>query len=728
MDFTEGLNPEQSKAVTTLEGPVLILAGAGSGKTRVITHRIANLVVNHQVRPDQILAVTFTNKAAGEMRERCLHLLGEIPFPPFIKTFHSLCLFILRRDGKALGYSSDFTVYDTDLQESLIKEILKREEADTKEFKPKTLLNIFSTAKDSFKTPEEYAKENQDNLIEKFISKIFLEYEAEKKKRNALDFGDLILSTVLLFRDFPEILLKYQNRWKFIMVDEYQDTNHIQYHLVQKLASLHKNICVVGDDDQSIYSWRGADISNILNFNKDYADTLIVKLEENYRSTKNIIGAAASVIVRNAERTDKTLRTNNPVGEKITLSIYQDESEEAAGITKKIIAKKKKGKYADSAVFYRTNSQSRYLEESFRRAAIPYKIFGGFRFFDRKEVKDIIAYLSVIVNPLDSTSLLRVINTPARGIGDTTIERILDYSVSEGLSVFECLKIPISGIKKGTITKLKDLASLLEDLMEDFEKKESPSDIAYELIERSGYRESLETEGTEESFSRLENLNQFVNALKEYEANSEEPSLSEYLNSVSLLTSEEDQQNVSDYVSLMTIHNAKGLEFKNVFIAGMEEGTFPHFLASESKEGVEEERRLCYVAITRARQSLEISYSNFTKKFGVVEARVSSRFIDEIADEFWENKESAPVFGVRRPESPPQAKNADTQSEKRESKLGSDKNQVFREGQKVRHKVYGEGKIVKLTGSGDNLKADVRFGQFVEKKFLLAYTPLEIMS
>jgi DNA helicase II / ATP-dependent DNA helicase PcrA len=299
MDFTEGLNPEQAKAVSTLDGPVLILAGAGSGKTRVITHRIANLVTNHQVRPDQILAVTFTNKAAGEMRERCQHLLGVSPYPPFIKTFHSLCLYILRRESKTLGFPSDFTVYDTDLQESLIKEILKREEADAKEFKPKTLINIFSSTKDSFKTPEEYAKENQDNLTEKFISKVFLEYEKEKKKRNALDFGDLILSTVLLFRDFPEILVKYQNRWKFIMVDEYQDTNHIQYHLVQQLASLHKNICVVGDDDQSIYSWRGADISNILNFNKDYPDTLVVKLEENYRSTKNIIGAAASVIVRN---------------------------------------------------------------------------------------------------------------------------------------------------------------------------------------------------------------------------------------------------------------------------------------------------------------------------------------------------------------------------------------------------------------------------------------------
>ncbi|TGL57385.1 AAA family ATPase [Leptospira ognonensis] len=725
----DGLNSEQNLAVTTVDGPVLILAGAGSGKTRVITYRIARLINEYDIFPNRILAVTFTNKAAQEMRERCTQILGKSKGDPFIKTFHSLCLYILRRDGKHLGLGNNFTVYDSDMQESLIKELLKKNDLDTKEFRPGQLANLFSKAKDSFQTAEDFSKQAADDHYGKTVAKIFLAYEKEKFQRNALDFGDLILSCVILFRDFPMILEKYQAYWQYIMVDEYQDTNKIQYHLVKALASKHKNICVVGDDDQSIYSWRGADISNILNFNKDYPDSLVVKLEENYRSTKTIIDTAAKIISHNSKRTEKTLFTNNPEGEKIRLTTYQNETEEANGILQKIIKlKNAKNRYADNAIFYRTNSQSRYFEEAFRKKGIPYKIFGGFRFFDRKEVKDLIAYLSVIVNPVDSTSLLRIINSPPRGLGETTITRLANFSIEQGISLLECLGKQIPEIKKGTAKKLADLHRMFENFIGEHEKKRSPSELTYEVLERSGYREFLENEGTEESFSRLENLNEFVNALKEYEETSQDPSLEEYLGNISLITSEEDSKELADYVILMTVHNAKGLEFKNVFMAGMEEGTFPHFLASDTKEGLEEERRLCYVAVTRAREKLDISLSRYTRKFGEVEARISSRFLEEIPRENLIGDFIESAYGVRRPDKSPQAKDAYPKAHKEESVSGKKGNQDFAVGKRVRHKVYGEGKIISMSGTGDNTKVEVRFGAHIEKKFLLAYTPLDIIS
>ncbi|EOQ90598.1 putative ATP-dependent DNA helicase PcrA [Leptospira yanagawae serovar Saopaulo str. Sao Paulo = ATCC 700523] len=722
------LNDEQRLAVETVDGPLLILAGAGSGKTRVITYRIANLILNHKIYPNQILAVTFTNKAAEEMRNRCRSLLPEGTAEPLVRTFHSLCLYLLRREGKVLGLGSNFTVYDSDMQESLIKEILKSKDMDTKEFRPSSLANQFSQAKDSFLTAEEFAKKKVDDAYSKTIASVFLEYEKRKDLRNALDFGDLILKTVILFRDFPVILEKYQRLWKYIMVDEYQDTNKIQYHLVQSLSSFHKNLCVVGDDDQSIYSWRGADISNILNFKKDYPEAVVVKLEENYRSTRTIIESAAALISHNKQRTNKTLRTENPLGDKIKFTSFQNEMEEAEGIVQKIQVGARKGqKYSNFAIFYRTNSQSRYFEEALRKRAIPYKIFGGFRFFDRKEVKDLIAYLSVIVNPVDSTSLLRIINSPPRGIGDTTVNRILKYSVEEGLSLYECLHKQVPDIKKGTLQKLNSLYRMFDSEMEDLGKK-TPSEIAYDVLEHSGYREYLENEGTEDSFSRLSNLNEFVNALKEYEETNPEATLEEYLSSISLITSEENTKDLPDYVILMTVHNAKGLEFHHVFMAGMEEGTFPHFLSIDSPEGIEEERRLAYVAITRARKHLDISYSRFTRKFGEVDARFPSQFLEEIPKEYMEGEFTETKYGVRRPEVTPRAERFQKSEEKFESIQAKVGNGEFQVGTKVRHKVYGEGRILSISGSGDNRKVEVRFGSHLDKKFLLAYTPLEIIS
>jgi len=723
MSFILGLNPEQSKAVLATEGPILILAGAGSGKTRVITHRIAHLIKENGIRSESILAVTFTNKAAQEMKERCSKLLGEGRFFSELRTFHSLGLLLLRREHKNTGFSSDFTVYDTEMQESLIKEILKREDAENKEFKAKSLVGIFSNAKDSFQTAEEFAIENDGNSRERFLSKIFLEYEKEKSKRNAVDFGDLLLKSVKLLLERNDILEKYQNIWKYILVDEYQDTNKIQYLLIKLLAAKHRNLCVVGDDDQSIYSWRGADITNILNFSKDYPESLVIKLEENYRSTQNIIKAASSLISNNSNRSDKTIYTNNPIGEPIRILSYQNEMEEAEGIVQKILTKKKI-RFSDFAIFYRTNSQSRYIEEVLRRKNIPYKIFGGFRFYDRKEVKDLIAYLSVIINPLDSTSLLRILNVPHRGIGDSTQEKLLQISINEGISLFETMVKDQTNFKKGTRLKLRELHSIFQDLMDALDSGESPSEIAFQIIERSGYKESLESEGTEDALSRLENLNEFVNAIKEYEESTDDPSLANYLNSITLLTSEEENKDLSDYVVLMTVHNAKGLEFKNVFLTGMEEGTFPHYFSIQDPSQLEEERRLCYVAITRARQTLEVSHSHVTRKFGEMEPRIPSRFLNEIPEECLEEKE---FFGVRQPRESPRATKASVSKDVGFSSKHSKGELVFKEGMKVRHKLYGDGKITKLSGMGDNLKADVRFGQFVEKKFLLAYTPLEIL-
>lgn len=725
MDYTVGLNSEQKKAVLQTEGPVLILAGAGSGKTRVITHRIAHLVDNLEVYPESICAVTFTNKAAGEMRERVNHLLpGGIGPRVMIRTFHSLCLFILRREAKSLGFVSGFTVYDTTLQESLIKELMKNLKMDSKQVKPSAVANMISRAKDSMVSQFEYLDHYDRDYFTEKIDPIYREYEKRKEERQSLDFGDLIYRTVKLFKEREDILEKYTNRWKYLMVDEYQDTNKAQYKLVRLLGSKTNNICVVGDDDQSIYSWRGADITNILSFHKDYTDSFIVKLEENYRSTPTILGAAAALIKKNSNRTDKTIFTNNPDGDKIGLQSFENESEEAESIVQTILKTKKKEntKFMNHAVFYRTNAQSRYFEESMRRYSIPYKIFGGFKFYDRKEIKDIIAYLNVIVNPLDSTSLLRIINIPSRGIGDVTLDKMNQASIAEGVCLFEILGKDVTGIKKGTQSKIIELKTILMELQEKEETGTLPSQVAYELIERSGLREEMENEGTEEAISRLENINEFVNSLKDYESKTEDPSLEEFLNQISLLTSEENTAELEDYVILMTVHNSKGLEFDYVYLAGMEDGTFPHSLSMESMDGTEEERRLAYVAITRAKIRLLMSFCRYTRKFGNVEPRLPSRFFEEIPSEFFDEKGEKKQYGVRKPSQSPVASRSKSDDNIERGTPGS-----IAVGKKVRHKVYGEGKVVSVSGNGENRKVEVRFGN-LEKKFLLAYTPLEILN
>ena len=729
----QGLNEAQKDAVLRVKGPVLILAGAGSGKTRVITHRVAHLVREEKVHPLQICALTFTNKAAAEMRDRLQGLLGSDANMVMMKTFHSLCLYILRVEAEHTDRKSGFTVYDTALQESLLKECMKELGADLKDMKPSFVANRINSAKDDFLSPEQFFHAHRYEPRRELLFDIYELYEAKKKERNAVDFGDLIYKTVHLFLDKPEVLQKYNHRWKYLMVDEYQDTNKIQYELTKLLSGEDKNLCVVGDDDQSIYSWRGADIRNILNFEKDFPDTYVVKLEENYRSTRNIITAAASVIANNSNRKDKTLYTKKEEGERISLKQYLNEAEEAFAHVKEI--KKlyaKTGKYSGMAIFYRTNAQSRYFEEEIRKASIPYKIFGGFRFYDRAEIKDLVAYLSVLVNPLDSTSLLRVINTPPRGIGQKSIDSMIEISIHEGVSLFETLNSDKLELRKNTLTKVKELYQKLLSLMELLESPDvRPSEVVENTITVLGIEEFYKQEGSDESISRLENIQEFLNAIEEYEENTESPSLSEYLEDISLLTSEQEKPELNDYLTLMTVHNSKGLEFDYVFLSGMEEGTFPHQMSIE-EGNIEEERRLCYVAITRARQKLYISYCETSRKYGMVDYRDPSRFLAEIPEEYLDRSfasKSGSRVAIRKPEFVPRAR--DSFSSKpfptnNKANTNVSNSGGIQKGSKVRHKIYGEGVVLEVSGSGDNRKVKVAFGH-AQKNFLLQYTPLELI-
>ncbi len=720
----ENLNSEQKKAVLQTEGPVLILAGAGSGKTRVITFRIAYLILKKNISPYNICAVTFTNKAAAEMKERITMILPNSHYGITVKTFHSLCLQILRSNSEILELSSNFTVYDTSLQESLIKDIVKKKDLDSKSYSASNLANKFNKYKDQFLPLDEFGLDNRQDQFTKNLKDIFFEYEKRKKENHALDFGDLIYKVVGLFTKHPEVLQKYNSYWKYILVDEYQDTNKIQYLLSKMLAGKTENLCVVGDDDQSIYSWRGADIRNILDFEKDYKKTFTVKLEENYRSTKTIIEAASNLIQNNSERKDKKIFSNKESGEKIRLNEFYSENEESNFIINEIIKLNKEIKNLKSfAIFYRTNAQSRYFEESLRSKNLAYKIFGGFRFFDRAEIKDLVSYLTVLVNPNDNLSLERIINFPPRGIGDASLDKIRNYAIDNGLTLFEVLNENPSGIKPNMIIKLKDFYSKLKDLRNKYLNKTSPSLILRDLLEMMGIIKHFKEDDSLEGNDRLENIEQFLNALEEYEEETENPDLGEYLGNISLLTSEENPNESNDFITLMTVHNSKGLEFDYVFLTGLEDGTFPHSMSLDSEKQIEEERRLCYVAITRAKKKLYMSFSKITRKFGLGESRIPSRFFDEIPEHLLEKEDNETDY--RKPTRTPFAgnrlQNNTLDSKKRSVEINSDELKI---GDKVKHKDFGFGKIIDITGSGDNRMARVSFG-FNQKKFLLAYTKFE---
>lgn len=628
-----GLNPRQEEACSYTEGPLLILAGAGSGKTRVITHRIAYLIEEKGVNPYNILAITFTNKAAGEMRERVDSIVGFGAESIWVSTFHSMCVRILRRFHERLGGKNSFTIYDSDDQKAAVKEVLRLLSLDEKQYPVRGMLAKISKAKEEFLSPEEYDRQAAGNFRDQNIAKIYREYQKRLRSNNALDFDDLICRTIDLFMQHPDVLELYQERFRYIMVDEYQDTNHAQFVLVKMLAAKYRNLCVVGDDDQSIYKFRGANIYNILNFEEEYPDAKVVKLEQNYRSTATILNAANGVIANNEGRKDKSLWTENEEGEKILFTRYEDDRGEAVGVCRKIFELLQDGgSLEEMAVLYRTNAQSRVLEEQMIRENIPYQLVGGTNFYARKEIRDLVGYLKCIANPADDISLSRIINVPRRGIGDTTVSKLRDFAFENEMSLYDAILDAelVPGVSRAA-GKLKEFI----DLMQSFRDTAARGDLSLlyqDILSKTGYRKELEAERTDESRSRLENLQELGNKISEYELRAENPGLTELLEEISLVADTDSIDEGSSRLTMMTLHSAKGLEFPYVFMVGMEERLFPSGMSldSDDPDAEEEERRLCYVGITRAKKRLFLSAASRRMVNGQITYPAISRFIDEI--------------------------------------------------------------------------------------------------
>ena len=636
MSIYDTLNEEQKKGVFTTEGPVLILAGAGSGKTRVLTHRVAYLIEECEVNPYNIMAITFTNKAAGEMRERIDDMVGYGSESIWVATFHSTCVRILRRYIDRLGYDTNFTIYDADDQKTLMKEICKRLQIDTKIHKEKTFLNVISSAKDELVDPIEFTTRAAGDYNKRIQAQVYMEYQRELKNNNALDFDDLLFKTVELFKLDKDVLASYQERFRYIMVDEYQDTNTAQFELIRLLASKYKNLCVVGDDDQSIYKFRGANIYNILNFEKHFPDATVIKLEQNYRSTQNILDAANSVIANNVGRKDKALWTDNGSGEKIQFEQLESGYEEADFVARDIASKVRRGEYVykDCAILYRTNAQSRLFEERFIVSNIPYKIVGGVNFYSRKEVKDILAYLKTIDNGRDDLAVKRIINVPKRGIGATSITKVTNFAFDHEIPFYTALRqaSDIPGLGKAA-EKIRPFVLFVQSMRAKLENGYSLTQLILEIIETTGYVEELEAEGTEEAQARIENIDELISKISSYEEGEENPTLSGFLEEVALVADIDSLDENSDYVVLMTLHSAKGLEFPNVYLAGMEEGLFPSYMSITSDDAtneLEEERRLAYVGITRAKERLTITAARSRMIRGETQFNRVSRFVKEI--------------------------------------------------------------------------------------------------
>ncbi len=763
------LNPEQRRAAETLDGPVLILAGAGSGKTRALTYRVANLI-DHGVPAWSILALTFTNKAAKEMKARVQSLIGEDQAEEaWISTFHSTCARILRRDIEKIGYSRSFTIYDDDDQQRVLKEILKQLNIDDKFLPVREIKAKISDAKNKMLTPDEWFQKTFRDRRNSLIHDVMTEYEKRMKALNALDFDDLLLKTLLLLADHPPVLEVYRRRFRYVLVDEYQDTNRTQYELIRLLTAESRNLCVVGDDDQSIYGWRGADIRNILEFENDYPDATVIKLEQNYRSTGNILDAANQVIAHNEGRKDKTLWTEHDAGEKITLYCAQDEREEAAWIVQQMQELKRKGvALGEMAVLYRTNAQSRIPEEVLMQAGIPYRVFGGQKFYERKEIKDILAYLRVIANPADDISLARIINVPKRSIGDTTVQLLTDYANREGLPLFATMaSLPeeLGSRAKNSVTEFFSMMTILGAMKESMGLEE----FVDELIRMTGLEEQYRKEDTEESLNRIENIQEFRGSVHEFAQLGENPTLEGYLENVALVTDLDRADDRSGYVVLMTLHSAKGLEFDNVFIPGMEEGIFPSSRSLEEDNRLEEERRLMYVGITRARKRLYLSRASERMMYNQYSHNPPSRFLDEIPARLLREEYSARSTGYgygkkteqrsRRDEwsggwdsgyDEPQIRTKVDLSSLGRPKLkikghdlgsipgvsrgftgsaanalaGSAMQKLFTPGERVRHPKFGFGRVLEITGSGKEARIRVKFDTQGEKELALAMAPI----
>lgn len=767
MSIYDKLNEPQREAVYHTDGPLLILAGAGSGKTRVLTHRIAYLIEERNVNPWNILAITFTNKAAGEMRERVDSLVGFGSESIWVSTFHSMCVRILRRFIDRLGYDNRFTIYDTDDQKTLMKEVCKKVAIDTKVFKERSLMSAISSAKNELILPDEFELNAGGDFAKLKIAKVYREYEAQLKANNALDFDDLLVKTVQLLQTQPDVLENYQERFRYIMVDEYQDTNTVQFQLVRLLAGKYRNLCVVGDDDQSIYKFRGANIRNILGFEHEFSDACVIKLEQNYRSTGNILNAANRVIANNKGRKEKTLWTANGEGELVHLRQFDTGYDEADFIAEDIKKEVRAGaSYNDHAVLYRTNAQSRLLEEKFVAMNVPYKIVGGVNFYARREIKDLLAYLKTIDNGMDDIAVRRIINVPKRGIGLTTINRIQESAAERGLGFYETLMAPelIPGIGRSA-AKLDSFAALIE-YFKGLTGQMSITDLLREVIEKTGYMESLDSEDKEDAQARKENIDELINKAAAYEEAAEdrdEPAtLSAFLEEVALVADIDSLDEEQDYVVLMTLHSAKGLEFPHVYLAGMEDGLFPSYMTitSDDRDDLEEERRLCYVGITRAEQELTLTCARRRMVRGETQYNKISRFIKEIPAELLdtgsrriEPETEVPVqqntyahareafraraFGAAY--SNGAGKSSGVSSGKSSQGLaslqkgsqlaaGSGGSPDYAEGDRVRHVKFGEGTVLEIRSGGRDYEVTVDFDSAGVRKMFAKFAKLVKIS
>ncbi len=741
------LNPEQKKAVTTTHGPLMIIAGAGSGKTRVITYRIAYLIHRNLCSPEQILALTFTNKAAQEMRERIESLLGEGSTRGlWIGTFHSNFARLLRNHASKIDFDSNFSIYDADDSKKIIKEVMAELGLATDLISPNAVHSMISQAKNKFVLPARFAETASDFVSEK-VSEVYLKYDEVLRKNNAMDFDDLLIKPIQLFNYHPDVLNAYQERFQFLMIDEYQDTNRAQYVVSKQMAARHQNICVVGDDAQSIYSWRGADITNILGFRKDYPSATVCRLQQNYRSTRTILQVANAVIRNNKNQLEKTIFTENEVGDPVVLFESQDERREAEKVALTIRdLKLSRGMGNDQfAVFYRTNAQSRALEDALRYHGLAYQVFGSVSFYKRKEIKDIVAYLRFIVNQLDEESLFRILNVPTRGIGDVSIKKIKAIAEEGHRSAFEIISQPLQhDISPRLISALNDFRFLIEHL-QDMSSKESAYEVVAELLRKTRMLELLKEENTTEANTRYDNLQEFLSLARDFsDHNPEDNSLSAFLQNVSLSTDQDNVDENESKVTLMTVHSAKGLEFPVVFVTGLEEKLFP--LNPEDSSELEEERRLFYVALTRAEKKLYLSYAKNRYRFGQLLVSIKSRFLDELDEsvvvtesgvKLWEKREketerSRYDYSSYQDEAQPSVFSKSWRSKPKTAKPKSKPvvnandamDDGLRIGMKVQHKLFGTGKILALQGSGDARKAKVFFERVGEKTLVLKFANL----
>ena len=737
-ELLNGMNPRQKEAVLHTDGPLLLMAGAGSGKTRVLTHRIAYLIEEKEVNPWNILAITFTNKAAKEMKERVNAILASGGEDVWVSTFHSMCVRILRRDVDFIGYNRNFTIIDSSEQLTLMKRILKELNIDPKKYDPRSILGTISQAKNSLQTPQDFTK-MQGSYYEEIAAKCYAAYQKELQYNQCMDFDDLIMNTIRLFEEHPDSLTYYQNKFHYIHVDEYQDTNHAQYTLVNLLAGRFRNLCVVGDADQSIYGWRGADMQNILDFEKDYPDAAVILLEQNYRSTKNILSAANQVIENNSNRKPKNLWTENKEGNKITYYRADNERDETRFIVDRMQEEIRSNhrNYGDFAILYRTNAQSRVMEETLLKANIPYKMVGGHKFYDRKEIKDILAYLNVLTNPQDSISFERIVNSPKRGIGPGSIEKLRSFASLHEWPLLEAAQnVDLANIGGKAGQQLGAFGEMIQEVTQMIPYL-TVTELTKEVLDRSGYLEDLKIQNTLEAQARIENLEEFLTVTQEFDkqfeqqneedADAPEEKLTVFLNDLALVSDIDNLEEDASQVTLMTLHAAKGLEFPVVFLIGLEEGVFPLSRALMEESELEEERRLAYVGITRAEEALYLTNAFSRTLYGRTQYNRPSRFVEEIDQELLEiegmrpTPKKTPVFAKKTAYSYKQPETAVVPSK---SATGGENNS-WKPGDKVKHKKWGLGTVVRVSGTSKDLELDVAFPSQGVKRLLAAFAPIE---